>query len=430
MFKLQPTQQIGSRPRSDCALRLYLPAGTTEFETTKVIALGRDPSNCVVLSGSAVSGFHCHIEQRGHDWVIIDNHSTNGTYLDGLRVHRAPLPPHGELLIGHTRIPFSCNQHSPEPPDFFGIIGNSRAMQRVFREIQVVARSSEPVLISGETGSGKELVARAIHRASPRNHARLLSRNCGAIPEGLADSELFGSIRGAFSQAIDKPGVFEGADGGTVFLDELGELPLSIQAKLLRAIQEQTIVRLGDLSERDVDFRLVSATHKTLYAMVRQGLFREDLFHRISVFTIELPPLRERHGDIPLLINHILQKKGISISDEAMELLQRLPWPGNVRQLNNTLTRAAAFCARQCIEIRDLYHMPKQFRASLHHSLAQKKDRRFRSLDNEHVRRETMMVWEQAGRSVSRAAALLGIAKSTMHSRKARYQLPERGTDE
>ncbi|MBX2811920.1 MAG: sigma 54-interacting transcriptional regulator [Myxococcales bacterium] len=392
------------------------------------IQIGRDPSNTIIIDSPTISSFHCQISSTNNRWLISDLGSTNGTYLENVHIGTALLPAKGQIRLGEVRIPFHFLEPPSNFPGFFGLIGHSPAMREVFRTIQIVAQTNDPVLISGETGTGKELVAKAIHASSPRAQAQLISRNCGAIPESLADAELFGSVRGAFSEAINKPGIFEGAEGGTVFLDEIGELPHGIQAKLLRTLQEHKIVRLGELKERNVDFRLLLATHRNLTDMVKNQRFREDLYHRLSVFAIHLPPLRKRPGDISLIVHHLLQNTGVRITNEAVEMLHRFHWPGNVRQLQNTLKQASAFCFNQCIESSDLHHL---YTSSTRDGAGptQRKNRKFRSLDDENVRRETMAVWEQSGRSVSKAASILGIAKSTMHGRKERYRLPEKGQD-
>ena len=302
-------------------------------------------------------------------------------------------------------------------------------MQAVFRQIEVIAPLDEPVLIRGETGTGKELVASALHRASPRAARPLLARNCGAIPETLADAELFGSTAGAFSGAVDKPGVFEGARGGTVFLDEIGELPLAVQPKLLRALQERRVARLGGLVEASVDFRLVAATHRPIEPGAAEGRFREDLFHRVSVFTVELPPLRDRLEDLPLLARHLLGPE-LRLTPAALDALAHHRWPGNVRELRNVLVRARAFRAGPWIDAEDLALGDPTARA-LHAAPSRAPDgpprvpRRGVSLRDAAVRQRTARVWEETGRSVSRAAARLGIAKSTMHRRKTLYGLPE-----
>ena len=228
------------------------------------------------------------------------------------------------------------------------LIGDGEAMQRLRETIQQIARTKSTVLILGESGTGKELVARAVHDASPRRHRRFVAVNCAAIPAALLESELFGHKRGAFTDAVrDKAGLFEDADGGTLFLDEVGELPLPLQAKLLRALQEGEIRRVGDTASIKVDVRLVAATLRDLSEDVAQGRFREDLYYRLNVLPVRIPPLRERTEDIPQLARFFAQSTAqrlrlgtIELSDDVIEALRHQPWPGNVRELENVIERA------------------------------------------------------------------------------------------
>ncbi len=224
------------------------------------------------------------------------------------------------------------------------MIGQSPAMKRFFTLIRKVARSEATVLITGESGTGKELAARAIHHLSARKEKPYLAQFCGNIPDTLLESELFGYRKGAFSGAVtDKKGLFEVADGGTFLLDEIADISLALQVKLLRVIQNGEIIPLGDTRVKKVNVRIIAATNKDLRALVKEGKFREDLFYRLNVFPIHIPPLRDRVGDIPLLTRYFLQKfggKNVQISPEALKVLEAYSWPGNVRQLENTLQRA------------------------------------------------------------------------------------------
>jgi len=253
---------------------------------------------------------------------------------------------------------------------FANLIGKSQAMQEVFHQIEQVAASRGTVLISGESGTGKELVARAIHYNSPRRHNPFVVIDCAAIPETLQESELFGHAKGAFTGAVGvKRGLFEEADEGTLFLDEVGELRPPTQATLLRVLQDGTFRRVGDTRMLRVDVRMIAATNKDLAEAVRTGQFREDLYYRLRVVPIQLPPLRDRPEDIPLLVDHFLQsaKGGLAqgrreirrISPEALELLLRYPWPGNVRELENAIERALLFCDGQALSPA---HLPPEIR--------------------------------------------------------------------
>ena len=254
----------------------------------------------------------------------------------------------------------SAGQPDAEMPKHDGrvkMIGISRALQEVFKLVGRVARSDAPVLIAGESGTGKELVAKAVHEYSPRRQKEMITINCGAIPENLLESELFGHEKGSFTGAIARrAGRFEQADGGTLFLDEIGDMPLSIQVKLLRVLQDGSFSRVGSNETLTTDVRIVAATHKNLVEEVAGGRFREDLYYRLNVVEIKIPALRERMEDIPLLAEYFLQritrKNGmarIRISAEAITTLQSHHWPGNVRELENTVARACALATSQIL---------------------------------------------------------------------------------
>ncbi len=237
------------------------------------------------------------------------------------------------------------------------IIGNSRALQDVFKIVGRVARTDAPVLVSGESGTGKELVANAVHEYSPRAKNEVIAINCGAIPENLLESELFGHEKGSFTGAINRrAGLFEQCDGGTLFLDEIGDMPSSVQVKLLRVLQDGTFTRVGSNELQKSDVRIVAATNKNLAEEVSKGNFREDLFYRLNVVEIHLPPLRARTDDIPLLADHFLRltiKRNnippMRLSAEAMDHLKNHRWPGNVRELENTIARACALASNEVL---------------------------------------------------------------------------------
>jgi two-component system response regulator AtoC len=245
---------------------------------------------------------------------------------------------------------------------FEHILAKSQAMQDIFRTIAKIADYKTTVLISGESGTGKELVARALHQRSSRKSGPFVPVNCGAIPENLLESELFGHRRGAFTDASsDRRGLFEEADSGTLFLDEIGELPLALQVKLLRVLQDETIRRLGDTKDLKVDVRIVAATHRDLSAEVKAGRFREDLYYRLNVLPIVVPPLRARREDTALLTDHFLSRNNArlgtairGIDPEARRLLLEYSWPGNVRELENSIERAMVLCEGDLLGIADL----------------------------------------------------------------------------
>ena len=250
-----------------------------------------------------------------------------------------------EMQAPHKVLSFERETHSELR--FEGIVGRSAALQRVLRQVEVVAPTDSGVLILGETGTGKELIARAIHHQSGRRDRPFIKLNCAAIPSGLLESELFGHERGAFTGAImRKAGRFEVADKGTLFLDEVGDIPLELQPKLLRVLQEREFERLGSTRTQQVDVRLVAATHRDLKQMVAEGKFRSDLYYRLHVFPLPIPPLRERREDIPVLVRHFvdeyarrMNRRIETIPPHAMEVFTNYSWPGNVRELQNFIER-------------------------------------------------------------------------------------------
>jgi DNA-binding NtrC family response regulator len=246
---------------------------------------------------------------------------------------------------------------------FEGIIGRSQPMRDLFQLLETVAATSSTVLITGETGTGKELAARALHHNSPRRNNRFVALNCSAIPETLLEAELFGHVRGAFTGAVgNRKGRLEQAHKGTLFLDEVGTMSPALQAKLLRVLQEREFERVGDSHTVKIDVRVIAATHSDLIKMVGEGTFREDLFYRLNVIPVQLPPLRDRREDIPLLVQHFLDRLAVesgrgpvTVSQEAIRRLMAYPWPGNVRQLENAVERALAFSkGRAQLDVADL----------------------------------------------------------------------------
>jgi len=311
---------------------------------------------------------------------------------------------------------------------FQGIIGESAAMRDVFELMRKVAPARAPVLITGETGTGKELVARGLHRASPRADGPFVAVNCAALPEALLESELFGHVKGAFTDArTANPGLFVNASGGTLFLDEIGELPAPLQAKLLRALQSRTVRPVGGHEEIPFDARLVTATNRDLDTMVEVGEFREDLFYRIHVIRIELPPLRARGGDILLLAGHFLNLNAAlgdeparTISHGAARRLLEYPWPGNIRELENAIERGVTL-ATGPIELDDLPARVREWAPS--HVLVAASDPEelvtLKTMEERYIRR----VFAATSGNRTRAARVLGIDRKSLYRKMQRLGL-------
>ncbi|RMH22941.1 MAG: sigma-54-dependent Fis family transcriptional regulator [Acidobacteria bacterium] len=313
------------------------------------------------------------------------------------------------------------------------LVGSSPAMSRVRELIERIAEAPSPVLILGDTGTGKEVVARSIHHRGKGDRAPFVAVNCAALPRELAESELFGHARGAFTGAVrDKPGVFEIAAGGTLFLDEIGEMPLDLQPKLLRAIEEQRVTRVGGVRPVDTPVRIIAATNRDLGKMVDDGTFRRDLYFRIRVVEIVLPPLRQRREDVPELVDHLLRRlclrlkrKVRAVEPAAMRVLMAADWPGNVRELENVLERALILADGDTLR---LEHLPAEFRRSDDPDRASDDLRAaVRAYEAHHIQQ----VLEAAGGNREEAARRLGIDPSTLYRRLKELELqpPARGDD-
>jgi formate hydrogenlyase transcriptional activator len=303
---------------------------------------------------------------------------------------------------------------------FEGIVGQSRALREVLQLVVMVASTDSTVLLLGETGTGKELIARAIHDHSQRKDRKFVKVNCAAIPTGLLESELFGHERGAFTGAISqKIGRLELADRGTLFLDEIGDIPLELQPKLLRAVQEREFERLGSTHTKKVDVRFVAATHRNLEEMIREKQFRQDLYYRLNIFPITIPPLRERPEDIPLLVRHFVEqfarrmnKKIEEISPETLEALSRYSWPGNIRELQNVIERSVVIYERGKLSVKKSW-------LSRGHFQAEPVTQPFKRSAIEDREMIDAALAEARGRvsGPSGAAAMLGIPPSTLESK-------------
>jgi DNA-binding NtrC family response regulator len=315
------------------------------------VVAGTDKAADLVLSDDRVSGTHVAVRVDGSRFVVRDLGSKNGTWFEGSRVTEVTVPAGSTLLVGRSALRVEPEaQPLDVPPSqarrFGELVGESLAMREVFAVLERVAATDATVLVEGETGTGKELIARALHDASARRRGPFIAVDCGALPEGLLESELFGHVRGAFTGAAQpRAGMLVRADGGTLFLDELGRISPTVQARLLRVLEERVVRPLGGDSERSIDVRVIAASRDDLDAEVAAGRFRADLMYRLAVVRVVLPPLRTRREDIPLLVRELLRRRGFSDEVPAGLGLDRLlahGWPGNVRELRNVLDRALA----------------------------------------------------------------------------------------
>ncbi|MCY1023100.1 sigma 54-interacting transcriptional regulator [Pyxidicoccus sp. MSG2] len=311
--------------------------------------IGAEATADIVLPDRAVSRQHLILEVRDDGVRAVDPGSRNGSFCEGMRFSELEVRPGAVLTLGTTELKLVPEGEKARAMplstrgSFGGLVGNSRRMREIFTLLERLAAGESDVLIQGETGTGKELCAEAIHAHSPRSKGPFVIADLAGIAPQLLESELFGHVKGAFTGAnTDRAGAFERAHGGTLFLDEVGELPLEVQPRLLRALERRQVKRVGANDYRTVNVRVVAATHQDLEGAVKNGAFRGDLFHRLAVLRVVLPPLREHPEDIPLLIDTVLTRMGrppSALSDQTRALLAQYPWPGNVRELRNVVDR-------------------------------------------------------------------------------------------
>ncbi|MFL5348532.1 MAG: sigma 54-interacting transcriptional regulator [Hyalangium sp.] len=336
----------------------------------RAVALGSEPVRVGTREGCAlrltdprVSGEHLEVRADGTGFVVRDLESRNGTLYEGSKLREVRAPPGATFKLGRSFLRIQPESQpwevAPSQARRFGeLVGESLAMRELFAVLERVAPSDATVLLQGETGTGKELAARSIHEASARRKGPFVAVDCGALPEGLVESELFGHVKGAFTGALAaRSGAFARAHGGTLFLDELAGIPPPVQARLLRVLEERKVRPVGGDAEQRVDVRVVAASREDLSLAVAEGTFRSDLYYRLAVVPLVLPPLRQRREDLSLLISEILRRRGLEpgpVRGPALELLSGHAWPGNVRELRNVLERALALApaARAFEELR------------------------------------------------------------------------------
>ncbi len=405
------------------------------------VSIGSDPSNLLVIEDREIAPFHCVIAGRDGEFRLRSLDEERGLSVNGLPVEERVLVHGDEVRIGETLFLFLAYE-AETPADFrlqreidrlelenrrlqatcnvnHDMVGESPAIRVVFQLIAKVAPTDSTVLIDGESGTGKELVAHAIHRNSRRAAKPFVAINCAAIAETLLESEMFGYEKGSFTGAVaQKRGKLEAAEGGTVFLDEIGEMSPALQAKLLRVLQEHEFARVGGSRTIRIDLRVIAATNRDLAEEARRGVFRQDLYYRLNVVKLTVPPLRERLRDIPLLAQHFISKFArrasrpvVGLSPEARDLLLRYPWPGNVRELENAIERAIVMGSTEFILPEDLPETlfeegggrPEGPSALFHETV------------NDAKRQVILRAFDQAGGSYTEAARLLGLHPNYLH---------------
>lgn len=438
--EIQPTLILKYEPKSKLLtierilLTVELPRGKTIDYTMDhlPITIGAAAQNAIAIPDDPyISREHCRISATPQGLLLRDGGSRNGTWWHGAQIKQQLLPERGTFQIGKTKIAYQVQvvkeALEPIPQHRCGdLLGASIEMQEIFALVGRVAPSDATVLITGESGTGKELLARALHAGSGRANRAFVSLNCGAIPATIIESELFGHERGAFTGATNQhKGVFEQADGGTLFLDEIGEMPLELQTRLLRVLESKSVRRVGGTQEIPINVRILAATNQALNELIRTKQFREDLYYRLYMVPIEIPPLRARPDDLRLLLDHFVQAlrpagKVAHLTAGAREILMRHPWPGNVRELRHTIERTMLAANGPDIEAEDVRFAPHPMhKPSVELAHAPSTTASLRAHERETI--------EQAVRlhrgNLTRAAKELGIARSTLTTKVKLFAL-------
>lgn len=391
-----------------------------------LIRIGSSPSNDLSVADPSVSRHHCEVRHTEAGFVLRDLESTNGTVVAGMSIREAVL--HGEVVIqlGRTAVRFIPGKEekrvdASHAVHFGQLAGRSRGMREIFGILEKIAPTDLTVSVQGETGTGKDLVARALHQASPRRKGPFVVFDAGAVAANLIESELFGHEKGSFTGATEqRQGAFERADGGTLFIDEIGELAPELQPKLLRALEQREIQRVGGSRRLPVDVRVICATNRSLLDEVKRGRFRDDLYFRISVVVLALPPLRDRREDIELLVDAILHhvKPGVTAAPDTISVLQNYDWPGNVRELRNVIETACAMSQSKVLHARDLIfahdsdHGPSREVLSL-------AGKTLESIEHAAI----VQTLDHCAGNRSAAARALGIAPSTLYLKLKKYNI-------
>jgi len=389
------------------------------------VRIGSAPNNDVTIFDPSVSRYHCELRHTDDGFLLRDLGSTNGTVVGGLRLKEALIQDEVLIQLGRSTIRFVPGQEEtrvdPSKDAHFGeMVGRSQGMRDIFGILGKVSATDLTVTIQGETGTGKDLVAQAIHGASPRSEGPFVVFDAGAVASNLIESELFGHEKGAFTGATEqRRGAFERADGGTLFIDEIGELALELQPKLLRALEQREVQRVGGAKRLPVDVRVICATNRSLVEEVKKGRFRDDLYFRISVVVLSLPPLRDRREDIELLVDAFLRRgeHPMSAAPDAVSVLANYDWPGNVRELRNVIETARAMCSSEVLHAKDLIFAHDHDIASSKSGAMSLAGKTLESIE----RAAIAQTLAHFGGNRSAAARALGIAPSTLYLKLKKY---------
>ncbi len=391
------------------------------------LTLGRDSSCSLQMEDAAVSAKHMRIEKKDHGYLLRDLRSSNGTYLNGAKVLEAYLHEGDRIQVGRSSLIFSYKRNLTEHNHTLS--SKNRAWNETLKHLPDLSQSDLPVLILGPSGSGKELLAQSLHENSMRRSAPLISVNCSALSESLIESELFGHLKGSFTGATEnRKGAFEAARGGTLFLDEVGDLPLSLQPKLLRALENREIRPVGSDVSVKTDVRVVAATHHDLRQKVFQGHFRLDLYYRLNVLQIKVPSLNQRMEDFDSLLAQFSKEYQVSFSSDVSRALKEYGWPGNIRELKNFVAKSKAYCGSKVTSVSEIAELfdgfeMLQYAAQSTESQKEPEARVSSSLIKE-LEYELIVKRLAANKGNQRKTALeLGIPKSTLHDRIKAYNI-------
>jgi len=391
-------------------------ASRSPIEIGDFITIGRDLANQLILPDDSVSLRHARIEKKPKGYLLRDLRSRNGSHLNGTRVLEAIVTDGDRIRLGETELVFSS---TIDLPPSLGLSSQNLLWNEQLRRMDSIATSDLPILLIGPSGTGKEVLAQELHRLSARAEGAFVSVNCSALTESLVESELFGHVRGSFTGASsDRKGAFETARGGSLFLDEIGDLPLELQPKLLRALENRQIRPVGSDRTIETDVRILAATHHPLKQKVAEGLFRADLYFRLNVVQNEVPALVDRMEDFESLLYHFARVYRVGFSFEAIQALKRHTWPGNVRELKNVVARAKAYFPNHQVEeidLPNLVELPKTDDGST--VLAKPTRSLIREIENEMIRARLLA----NGGNQRRTAVDLGMPKSTLHDRIRTY---------